>query len=479
MKTTPDAIIMALRTWHRMPAKALREHARISAPTLMRVVQALGDQVVTRGKARRVAYAARRTLRGESGPISLYRIDEKGRGAEVAALDLIHPAGCALAFKGAFEWPLEGDMRDGWFDGIPYPLDDMRPQGFLGRNFARLNADLLQVPADPLDWSEDHAFWALSIFGADQPGNYILGAPAYRRFLASIQDPPHFLTDDQIPEAYAEQARVALNYGVGGSLAGGEFPKFTACRMHGMNGTHGMHNKAPAHVIVKFSGNDKSAGTRRWADLLVCEHLALRTVGAHLGIEAAQSAIYQFDGRTFLEVLRFDRHGMFGRSGVCSWASINAALFGLAAATWATGAQRMLEQGMIAPVAAQDIKRLCHFGQLISNSDMHDGNLAFRPGTDAAAALRLAPVYDMLPMHYAPMRGVELPSRQFAPALPLPEQQEDWEVACRAAIEFWMMAAADARISVAFRKTCAANAKALRLLLGSAAAGPLSPLAAA
>ncbi|MDB5854990.1 MAG: HipA-like protein [Herminiimonas sp.] len=470
MKTSPDAILRTLRTWHRMPAKYLREREKISAPTLMRVVQTLGGQVVTRGKARRTAYAARRTLRGETGPISLYRIDENGRGAEVATLDLIHPAGCAMAFKRELEWPLEGDMRDGWFDGIPYPLDDMRPQGFLGRNFARLNADLLQVPADPRDWSEDHVFWALSIFGADQPGSYILGAAAYRRFLGAIQDPPHFLTDDQIPEAYAEQARAALNFGVVGSSAGGEFPKFTACK---------MHDGGPVHVIVKFSGNDKSAGTRRWADLLVCEHLALRTVSAHLGIESAQSSIHQFDGRTFLEVLRFDRHGMFGRSGVCSWASINAALFGLSTATWTTGAQRMLEQAMISEVAARDIRRLCHFGQLISNSDMHDGNLAFRPSTDGVSALRLAPVYDMLPMHYAPMRGVELPRREFSPVLPLPEEEEDWEVACRAATEFWLKAAGDARISAAFRKTCASNAKALGRLMASATAGSTALLPAA
>jgi hypothetical protein len=450
-----------------MPTKALRERAQISAPTLMRVVQALGDQVVTRGRARRAAYAARRSLRGESGPISLYRIDEDGRGAEVATLDLIYPAGCAMAFKRELEWPLEGDMRDGWFDGIPYPLDDMRPQGFLGRNFAHQNADLLQVPADPRDWSEDHALWALSIFGADQPGNYILGAAAYRRFLGVVQDPPHFLTDDQIPEAYAEQARVALNFGVAGSSAGGEFPKFTACRL--LNGT-------PVHVIVKFSGNDKSAGTRRWSDLLICEHLALQAVREQLGIPAAKTAIHKFDGRTFLEVRRFDRHGMFGRSGVCSWASINAALFGLVTSTWTAGAQRMLEQGMITEAAAQHIRRLCHFGQLIANSDMHDGNLAFRPGNDGVSVLNLAPVYDMLPMHYAPMRGVELPLRQFAPVLPLPEEHEDWQAACDAAIAFWRSAAADTRISAAFRKTCAANAKALRLIVGSVAAGRTASL---
>jgi hypothetical protein len=129
MKTTPEASLQILKTWRRIPVRALRERAQISGPTLMRAIQALGDQVVTRGKARRAAYAARRPLRGESAPLALYRVDENGRGREAAMLDLIYPAGCALAFKGAFEWPLPGDMRDGWFDGVPYPLDDMRHQG--------------------------------------------------------------------------------------------------------------------------------------------------------------------------------------------------------------------------------------------------------------------------------------------------------------------------------------------------------------
>jgi hypothetical protein len=204
--------------------------------------------------------------------------------------------------------------------------------------------------------------------------------------------------------------------------------------------------------------------------LLICEHLALRTVADDLGMAAAQSAIHQFDGRTFLEVQRFDRHGRFGRSDVCSWASINAALFRLAAKSWATGAKRMLQQGMIEQATAQRIGRLCHFGKLIANSDMHDGNLAFRPRPDGAAGLMLAPVYDLLPMHYAPMRGVELPPRQYTPTLPLPPDQQDWQAACAAAIKFLLLAADDVRISAAFRKTCAQNAKTLRLLNGSTTA---------
>lgn len=445
-----EELLQTLRAWHRMPAGELLRRLQVSRATMMRAIQSLGPQIVSRGQARRTAYAARRGIRGSMTPIPLFRIDRAGRGSEVALLEPIYPHGCAMKWHDMIEWPLDESMRDGWFDGFPYFLDDMRPQGFLGRNFAHQHAGLLQVAEDPLRWSEDDVIHLLALLGADQPGNYILGETAYRRHLAALQADEPFLTDADIENDYPAQAQAALALGIAGSSAGGEFPKFTARRM--LDG-------APAHVIVKFSGDDDSAGTRRWGDLLVCEHLALRAVAKHLHIEAAVSSLYQFGGRTFLEVRRFDRHGAFGRSPVCSWAALNAALFGLAGKTWAAGATALRVQGLIGDAAERDIQRLWHFGQLIANTDMHDGNLAFQPG------LTLAPIYDMLPMLYAPARGVELPARQFVPALPLPAEQAAWREAALAAIHFWRAAADDGRIGAAFRRTCADNGDALQKLL--------------
>ncbi len=203
----------------------------------------------------------------------------------------------------------------------------MRPQGFLGRNFARQHAEMLQIPADPTVWSDDHALHAMSLLGADLPGNLIVGEPACCQWLARLQDARLGRGDAPVPEhaveqAYASLAETAMAQGVVGSSAGGEFPKFTAVRQ--------FSDARVQHVLVKFSGSDDSAGTQRWADLLVCEHLASLALPAHLGIAAASSRIRCGGGRTFLEVERFDRHGLLGRSGVASWSSLNAALFGLA-----------------------------------------------------------------------------------------------------------------------------------------------------
>lgn len=452
-------LISLLRLRGRLQAGELRKALGVSRATLMRQVRAAGDDVIARGSARSTTYAARRALRGSRAALPLYRVDEQGAILEVARLDLTCPDGCAAELLAEFGWPLDEEMQAGWFDGLPYPLQDMRPQGFLGRNFARHHAALLQVPEDPTVWSDDHALHAMSLLGTDLLGDLILGEPACRQWLARVQagrpgrDEP-LVDETMVPQSYERLAASAMAQGLVGSSAGGEFPKFEAVRR--------SDDGRIQHVLVKFSGSDSSAGTQRWADLLVCEHLAGQVLTTHLGIQAATSRIHHFGGRTFLEVERFDRHGLYGRSGVTSWASLNGALFGLAGAPWVEVARRL---GARAWLSADDVRctaLLWHFGQLIGNNDMHDGNLSFQPrSVEGRPGLRLAPAYDMLPMLYAPSRGVELPLREFRPRLPLPAERELWAQAAQAARAFWTSAAADARISAGFRAVCADNARSM------------------
>lgn len=445
---TTDALFRTLRENPRAGSATLcRLLKGISRPTLARGLKLLGPRVVSRGAARRARYALRRALRGSETSLPLYRIDENGRGHEVGHLDLTYPEGSALAFAEPFPWPLAGDMRDGWFDGLPYPLVDIRPQGFLGRNFAHTHALDLAVSNNPEEWSDDDIAFVLATLGHDQPGDLILGETSYLRFLENQRTgDERFLTDVQVASAYPKLAAVVLAHGVAGSSAGGEFPKFTASRT--LEGVE-------VDVIVKFSGADDSAAVRRWADLLVCENLALETLHHQLQVPAAQSAIRRYEGRTFLEVIRFDRHGERGRSAVCTLGSLNTALVGTAAASWPRVAQRLREAGWLSAEDASRIALVWWFGRLIGNTDMHEGNLAFRPG------LVLAPVYDMLPMLYAPLRGGELPSRRYTPALPLPEESSVWRQAAPAAVSYWRTCSEDMQISEDFRQICAENAKVL------------------
>jgi hypothetical protein len=317
---------------------------------------------------------------------------------------------------------------------------------------------VLQLGEDPRQWSDDDALYAISLLGADQSGNFIVGEGAFRLWLEQVQQPPTCLEEARVLEAYIEHAQRAMQDGDVGSSAAGEFPKFTALR---------TRNGRPMHVLVKFSGSDNSAGTQRWSDLLICEHLAAQSLAIVPGLTAAQTSVLQAGNRTFLEVARFDRHGMRGRSALCSWAAINYSWFGLAGRPWTEGAARLLESNLIDHDTTRAITRLWHFGQLIGNTDMHDGNLSFRPQTSAEATpLILAPAYDMLPMLYAPQRGVELPPVKFAPRLPMPAEREAWQDAAAAADEFWSRAANDARISAEFRAICVDNLHTVRKTVG-------------
>jgi hypothetical protein len=447
---SPDSLLLNLRQHHRRATAQLLAEFGVSRATLMRAVQAAGASVLTIGRARRTSYAARRPLRGSSSPLPVFRVDRQASAEQAGELHLAHPDGCLFEYRGALEWPLDADMRDGWFDGIPYPLQDLRPEGFLGRAFAHGNAAVLQVSEDPRTWSDDDVLHALTLLGSDLSGHYIVGEPAYRLWLEQLQRPLQLVHDADLGKTYPDLAQRAMQQGIEGSSAGGEFPKFTAVR---------EQDADPVHVIVKFSGSDESPGTGRWADLLVCEHLASECVPNLPGLTAARSAIHRFSGRTFLEVERFDRHGAHGRSALCSWAAVDNAWFGLSGRPWTEGADRLLERGLIARETRDAITRLWHFGQLIGNTDMHDGNLSFVPGEPG---LRLAPVYDMLPMLYAPQRGVELPERQFAARLPLPAERELWHQAAQAAIDFWRRASNDASISEEFRQICRRNERIVR-----------------
>ena len=430
-------------------ASDLADQIGVSIATLHRLLQEIDGRVIVTGKARRTRYALRRDLRGDMADLPLYEIDKAGRAELVTDLALVHPQGICMSLADT-GWPVPDESRDGWWEGLPYPLYDMRPQGFMGRQFARAECRQLAVSTNPEDWSDDDVLYVLSRSGFDVSGNLILGDPAYETWLNSKAAPPEPLKPRALARAYVRLAERAIAAGVAGSSAAGEFPKFPALRE--------LAGSATPHVLVKFSGADGSPAVRRWADLLVCEHLALECVATLPGVESARSRIVTNDGRTFLEVERFDRHGLFGRSRLISLGILDAALFGDGSTDWIRLAGRFAAAGLLAPDDAERIAHIWWFGRLIANADMHTGNLSFRPHD----TLALAPAYDMLPMHYAPLAGGEVPRRSFEPPLPLPPQRTIWTAACVAAVSFWNRASKDARISEDFRRMGASNAKYLQ-----------------
>lgn len=428
-------------------ARTLADSLGVSIATLHRLFKELPDKVISAGKAGRARYALRRSLRGDFSPLPLFAIDRTGRAEQVGQLALLAPEGSWLDLA-QMGWPTDEASCDGWWQGLPYPIYDMCPQGYIGRQFARAEHQQLAVAGDPRAWDDAAIVYILSQRGSDTTGNLLLGEPAYARWLKSKLAPEAPLIEQHIGPTYLARADAAARGGNAGSSAAGEFPKFTALRE--------LAGSSTPHVLVKFSGGDGSPAVERWADLLVCEHLALECAQGLPEITSARSRIVQFGGRTFLEVERFDRHGQFGRSALCSLSALDAALIG-GGSDWTVLATALKAARLISGEVQTRIHTLWWFGRLIGNTDMHTGNLSLIPG----AQLALAPIYDMLPMMYAPLPGGEVTTPQFEVPLPLPAQRSIWLAAGHAAQAFWEMAANDGRISASFRVYCAENQRRL------------------
>ncbi|MBK6998657.1 MAG: type II toxin-antitoxin system HipA family toxin YjjJ [Rhodoferax sp.] len=455
IETARDVLPALLRRYPGVRAAQLAALAQVSPATMVRILKEAGSGVIRIGNTSSTRYFLRRPLRGMGDAIPVYAIDTQGAASQVGELHLTAPRGSLLDVA-AMGWVVDKEFAQGvWSDGLPYPLQDMRPQGFLGRRFALAQADNLGVAINPREWSDDDVVHVLMRYGMDTSGNLILGDMALQRWLQSKADKaqaPTLLDDNTIAHGYAELATHASSRGAAGSSAAGEFPKFTAMRA--------LDKAQTAHVIVKYTAANPSDTVQRWSDLLVCEHLALQALRS-AGIPGARSRILQYDGRTYLEVERFDRHGLFGRSPLCSLETIEAALLPASSRDWCDAAMMLQAQGWIETQAVHQIQVVWAFGRLIGNSDMHRGNLSFVP----TVPMQVSPVYDMLPMAFAPLQSGEIPGVTLTPELPTPAQRSAWNQASHAAQAFWQTAAEDMRISQNFRALCAENLKTLNRLI--------------
>ena len=284
-------------------------------------------------------------------------------------------------------------------------------------------------------WSDDDCLRYFTRYGWDLSGNLLVGDAAFAAYLQHVRRPPAALAPEARALAFAEAAEHVLDSGMAGSSAAGEQPKFLA-------------TVAPEQaVLVKFSPPTNEPVGQRVADLLWCEHL-MHGVLAARGCASARSEVVQAAGRVFLQVERFDRQGRGGRLGLLSLAALDLEFVGGNPHGWVESVQSLARQGEVPAALATQVRWVALVGQLTGNNDMHGGNLAF-----FARGLRpyaLAPIYDMLPMLYAPYQG-NLPQRRLNPPSPTPQDAPVWASACATAETFWRAVAAHPHISSAFR----------------------------
>ncbi|HFD87993.1 MAG TPA: type II toxin-antitoxin system HipA family toxin YjjJ [Gammaproteobacteria bacterium] len=419
MAATTNQLLQAIERRGIAYSSDLQKDLGASQATVSRLLKASGKRIYRLGKGRNTRYSLLHPLFRIQ---PLFRIHPDGVPEQVAEIaPLIHDR-YAVQPRRPQAW-LTGLNGTGLFDDLPYFLDDLRPQGFLGRQIARQLGP--PWPADPRRWSATQVLTYLTEHGADLPGDLVLGQHALESAILPSRE--------RSVEDYPGLAEQVLNGPVPGSSAGGEQPKFTAFGPAG-------------HVLVKFSPRGSGPEATRWRDILIAEHHAGQRL-QEAGLAAAGSRLYELDGRLFLEVERFDREGALGRHPVISLASIDAEFVG-EGQDWIATLRQLVQMKLANPADLEAASQARLFGQWIGNTDMHLGNLSLRP---AENGFRLLPFYDMAPMRWAPVRG-ELPGDPtLIPPARDPDCEPAWFGSGTLATQYWRRLAEEERLSTAFR----------------------------
>jgi hypothetical protein len=219
------------------------------------------------------------------------------------------------------------------------------------------------------------------------------------------------------------------------------------------------HNAQSVAVIVKFSPPQSLVTGRRWGDLLRAEYLAHRVLTEH-GIAACRSELLEYDERVFLQCERFDRVGREGRCSTVSLFALDTSRYGQLD-SWTASAERLAADRLLSAADADQIRLLDAFGALIANTDRHFGNITLFDDYDGP--FTLAPVYDMLPMLFAPQNEQIVP-RVFEPPAPRSAWLPVWSRARTLAESYWKRLADEPTLSEDFRVLCVRSLESLRAL---------------
>ncbi len=412
-------------------AKALIQALHISQPTLSRLLKNQTNRIVKIGKARATRYALKRPIRNLGQQWPVYRVTGQAH---------VHLAGQLIAiYPHYFVWRDALTGQDNVYESLPWFLWDVRPQGFMGRIFNQEHQDLA-LPARLEDWNDDDVMAAILRDSSVLASHWLIGEQSRLDFDEERQFVLRLVNGDRetMRSVYPFHVDRTIKQEAPASSAAGMQPKFSLLI---------KERQQIVELLIKFSPPINTPNGQRWSDLLRAEHLALQTL-SYAGIATASSEIVQISGRTFLEVIRFDRAACLGRRGMVSLEAVSNEFVGHKK-DWDEQAQSLLALGKISEQDYQAILYIYAFGRLIANEDMHNGNLSFFLADDFS--LTLAPVYDMLPMRFAPTVHGEVVTRAVKIAQPTPLTQSIWPVVSKWAKAYWQLISEDARISESFR----------------------------
>lgn len=420
--------------------RELMQGLGVSQPTLSRLIHSMAEEVVVMGKGRATCYGLPRKIHGRDSRFPVYRIDSHGDA---------HIYGKLATLQGGQYWWEDESGNGELSNSLPWFLQDLQLSGFGGRSFAYRQSEALGLPRRLSDWSEEDMLYATAKRGEDRSGNLLIGEESLSRYFERAREPDEPITFDTRTWTYPQLAQKTLAGERPAAQICGEQPKFTVCV---------DEQGAPCHLLVKFSPAVDSHEARRYADLLICEHLALEAIRAS-GFNAARSRLVIAGHQVFLGLKRFDRRGKLGRLPLLSLRAIHARL-NTPCDNWIDAAIRLEHAGLLSSDAARRLRWLALFSDLIANRNQHFGNLSLIPHQQHGYLL--APIYGTRPTLYEPVAG-EIPIRLFTPPPVRNEAAAELSSALEAAILFWKSAAVDERISAEFRQICYENCELLRL----------------
>lgn len=424
----------ALRTRGPMSRREIQTSLACSQPSFSRAIALIAGDVCVLGTFRNRRYALRRPLEKFGSEWPIYRIDAAGVAHRWATLTSVHP-GFALTQCAPLTLWFPSWADHAHCSELPFFLHPARPQGVLGRRLALEAAPRLGLPENPSLWSDDDLLVYLIKMGQGAPGDFLLGEEA----LAAWK---------------VETARIRLPQVVGSDRG----PQYTDLIERRTRSTEWVSGESPQFLttvedaggsevvdtVVKYSTAREHAvasPAEPDTDSLRAEALALRILANH-GYPTAPTALYEDQGRVFLEIRRPDRGLAGGRGCAVDLTALSRGLLTDEPIEWTTSADRLLARKLVDAPTFGQICVLEYFAELLGNDSAPPLNLTFSCGLAGELAL-------------GPITGLRLPSPdsgRFAPNPPMPKTTGYWRVAAGLAVEFWRACLAEPHFSANYRR---------------------------
>jgi HipA-like C-terminal domain len=409
-----EAVATLLARGEPLTAAQLAAATGKSVSSISLAIQKLGERVHRIGAARNTRYALRQDILGFPAEQKLRWLGQHDSGFAAAQFTYLAGDGLHVVCQAP-----DGRSRE-WLSQhqLPWFLSTLKPQGYLGRKLARW---LPHLPGDPAQWSLAQLLHSLQYISDPVGAVTVLSAsarPAHPHISEIAQR-------DAMLDAQASEDTAQLP---AGSSAGGEQPKFVA------------HVLGQA-CIVKYTPPHGTPFGQRWQALLMLEKLALDVLQSH-AISSASSEIVKTTQRTYLQSARFDRNEEGAARHIVAIAALHDEFVQGVWMNWVHTSAALAQKGLITQQELSQVATIHAFGHDIGNTDMHSGNLSFFVDDIITPKIRLAPVYDMLPMMWKPdIHQGSLSDSPVRPQLMPAGFVQEQERAREWAIEFWEQAA--------------------------------------